>query len=87
MEQRAHSTVLPSVSFARDYDYIYAYDGDRLCALAVGRSIGWYSGEPGYSEDTLLIAADAQGNVLERTLDFPLLRNSYSGFDFELSLG
>ena len=82
-----HDYELPSVSFARDYDYIYAYDGDRLCALAVGRSIGWYSGEPGYSEETLLIAADTQGNVLERTLDFPLLLNSYSSFDFELSLG
>ena len=82
-----HDYELPSVSFARDYDYIYAYDGDRLCALAVGRSIGWYSNEPGYSEAALLIAADAQGNVLERTLDFPLLRNGYSSFDFELSLG
>lgn len=80
-----HDYALPSVSFGSDYDYIYAYDGDRLCALAVGRSIGWYSGEPGYSEDTLLIAADAQGKVLERTLDFPLLRNGYSSFDFELS--
>lgn len=82
-----HDYELPSVSFARDYDYIYAYDGDRLCALAVGRSIGWYSNKPGYSEAALLIAADAQGNVLERTLDFPLLRNGYSSFDFELSLG
>lgn len=80
-----HDYELPSVSFARDYDYIYAYDGDRLCALAVGRSIGWYSGEPGYSEDTLLIAADADGNVLERVLDFPLLQNGYSSFNFELS--
>ena len=82
-----HDYELPSVSFGRNYNYIYAYDGDRLCALAVRRSIGWYSGEPGYSEAALLIAADAQGNVLERTLDFPLLRNSYSSFDFELSLG
>ncbi len=80
-----HEYALPSVSFGRDYDYIYAYDGDRLCALAVGRSIGWYSNEPGYSEDTLLIAADADGNVLERVLDFPLLQNGYSSFNFELS--
>ena len=80
-----HEYALPSVSFGRDYNYIYAYDGDRLCALAVGRSIGWYSGEPGYSEDTLLIAADADGNVLERVLDFPLLQNGYSSFNFELS--
>lgn len=80
-----HEYALPSVSFGRYYNYIYAYDGDRLCALAVRRSIGWYSGEPGYSEDTLLIAADADGNVLERVLDFPLLQNGYSSFNFELS--
>ena len=84
-----HEYALPAVSFASEYDYIYAYDGERLCALASGRSIGWLSARSGYSEDwpLLLIAADADGNVLERELDFPLLQNSYSMFNFELSLG
>lgn len=84
-----HEYALPAVSFTSEYDYIYAYDGERLCALASGRSIGWLSARSGYSEDwpLLLIAADADGNVLERELDFPLLQNSYSMFNFELSLG
>lgn len=83
-----HEYALPAVSLTSEYEYIYAYDGDRLCALASGRSMGWYSDLSGYSEDwpLLLIAADADGNVLERTLDFPLLQNGYSSFNFELSL-
>ena len=82
-----HDYELPAVSFAQDYDYIYAYDGDRLCALAVGRSIGWYSGEPGYSEDTLLIAAVFYVMVRQPPRSTPLPHTTLFRSLIQLSLG